>query len=282
MTYTANAEQYELWNGDSGRRWAQQAAHRDQVLAPVADALFEAAGIGNGESVLDIGCGCGVTTLRAARAAGPAGFALGIDLSRQMLSVARRRAGDQAVPNVRFEQADAQVHALPVAAYDIAISRFGTMFFADPSAAFANIARASRNRARLCLVTWQPLAANDWLTISSGALMRYATAPEQAPGPGMFAQSDPATLADTLTAAGYHSVRSVPVSISLILGADAADAASYLTASGQGRILLDTVADDDRPAAIEALRSALEKHAGTDGVRLGAAVLVTTATLTRY
>jgi len=281
MTDTANAEQYELWNGDAGRRWAEQAARRDQVLAPVADALFEFAEIGDGDSVLDVACGCGATTLRAARDAGPTGSALGIDISQPMLSVARSRASEQAVPNVRFEQADAQVHALDAAAYDIAISRFGTMFFADPRAAFANIARASRGRARLCLVTWQPSAANDWLTIPGAALLRYATAPEQAPGPGMFAQSDPRALADTLTSAGYDGIRSIPVTVSLTVGADAADAASYLTASGPSRILLDTVAEGDRPAAMEMLESALGEHAGAAGVRLDAAIWVTSATLKR-
>src|SRR5215472_11489801 len=80
MTDTANAEQYELWNGDAGRRWAEQAARRDQVLAPVADALFEFAEIRDGDSVLDVACGCGATTLRAARDAGPTGSALGIDI----------------------------------------------------------------------------------------------------------------------------------------------------------------------------------------------------------
>jgi ubiquinone/menaquinone biosynthesis C-methylase UbiE len=281
MTHTANVEQYELWNGDAGRRWAQQAARRDHVLAPVASALFEAARIRDGESVLDIACGCGATTLRAARDAGPTGSALGIDISQPMLGVARGRAGEQGVPNVSFEQADAQVHALDAAAYDIAISRFGTMFFADPRAAFANIARASRDRARLCLVTWQPLAANDWLTIPGAALLRYATAPEQAPGPGMFAQSDPIAVCDTLASAGYDAIRSIPVTVSLTVGADAADAASYLTASGPGRILLDTMPENERLAAMETLESALGQHAGADGVRLDAAIWVTTAFLMR-
>jgi len=278
MTDTPNAEQYEAWNGDAGQRWARDAARRDKVLAPVADVLFAAAGIRRGEAVLDVGCGCGATTLRAAREAGSAGSALGIDISEPMLAVARRRAGEQAVANVRFEHADAQVQALPTAAHDIVISRFGTMFFADPPAAFANIAGATRSGARLCLVTWQPLAANDWLTVPAAALLRYATPPEQATGPGMFAQSDPAALADTLAAGGYEDIKSAPITVALTVGTDAAEATGYLTASGPGRILLDTIADDDRPAAIEALRSALAEHGSPGGIRLGAAVWITTAT----
>jgi ubiquinone/menaquinone biosynthesis C-methylase UbiE len=278
MTDTPNAEQFEAWNGEAGERWAREAARRDKVLAPVADALFAAARIGQGDAVLDIGCGCGATTISAAREAGSAGSALGIDISEPMLAVARRRAREQAAANVRFEHADAQVHVLPTAAHDIAISRFGTMFFADPPAAFANIARATRSAARLCLVTWQPLAANDWLTVPAAALLRYAAPPEQATGPGMFAQADPAGLASTLAAGGYESIQCDPVAVDLTVGTDAAEAAGYLTASGPGRILLETIADNDRQAAIDALRSALAEHASPDGVRLGAAVWITTAT----
>jgi SAM-dependent methyltransferase len=277
MTRVVNGEQYEWWNGDAGHRWAQDAQRRDQRTAPVADALFAAARIRGGETVLDIGCGCGATTLRAARDAGPGGSALGIDLSEPMLVVARRRASEQHIANVRFTRADAQIHAQPTA-HDIAISRFGTMFFSDPSAAFANIARSMRSGSRLCLVTWQPLAVNDWLTIPGGALLPYATAPEPTTGPGMFAQSEPSVIAGTLAAAGYERIRSDPLTVDLSFGADAAEAAGHLIASGPARVLLDTVADCDRQAAIDALTSALAEHQGPDGVRLAAAIWITTAT----
>jgi ubiquinone/menaquinone biosynthesis C-methylase UbiE len=150
VTSIANADQCAAWNGDSGRRWAEDPDQRDKVLAPVAEALFTAAGLAPGDAVLDIGCGCGATTLAAARAAGPAGSAFGIDLSEPMLDVARRRARDQAVTNAQFEQADAQTHALPASAFDVTISRFGTMFLADQVAAFTNIAAALRTGGRLC------------------------------------------------------------------------------------------------------------------------------------
>ena len=276
----SNAEMAKAWDGGEGSYWASHAGHFDRAVAAYHDQFLDAAAIGPGEQVLDIGCGTGQTTRDAARRASSGGV-LGVDLSAEMIALARRLAAAEGLGNARFEQADAQVHALDAAAYDIAISRFGTMFFADPRAAFANIARASRGRARLCLVTWQPSAANDWLTIPGAALLRYATAPEQAPGPGMFAQSDPRALANTLTSAGYDGIRSIPVTVSLTVGADAADAASYLTASGPSRILLDTVAEGDRPAAMEMLESALGEHAGAAGVRLDAAIWVTSATLKR-
>lgn len=277
MTGMVNAGQYAAWNGDSGRRWATDPDRRDKVLAPVADALRAAAGITPGEAVLDVGCGCGATTLAAASAAAPGGSALGIDLSGPMLEVARRRARQGSVANVRFEQADAQTHALPAGAFGVAISRFGTMFFADPVAAFINVAGALRPGARLCLATWQSLAANDWLTMPRAVLLRYGTPPEVTGGPGMFAQSDPAALAATLTTAGFDAVDPAPVTVTLTLGAGPAEAAEYLTASGPGRAVLDTIAADARPAAIGAVRATLAEHTGPGGVRLGAAIWVTTA-----
>jgi len=277
MTQVANTDQYEWWNGDAGERWARDADRRDLRMAPIADALLATARIRSGDAVLDIGCGCGATTLRAANAAGHAGSAVGIDLSEPMLAVARRRARQQGVANVRFTRADAQIHELR-AAHDIAISRFGTMFFSDPAAAFANIARSTREGSRLCLATWQPLAANDWLTIPGEALLRYAAPPEPTTGPGMFSQSDPAALAATLSAAGYERIQSDPVIVNLIFGVDAAEAADTLTASGPSRALLETIAESDRSAALDALTSTLAEHQGPDGVRLAVAIWITTAT----
>lgn len=278
MTGIANAGQFADWNGDSGRRWAENSDRRDEVLAPVADALLTAASISPGDAVIDVGCGCGATTLAAAQVAGPAGTALGIDLSEPMLSVARRRARERAAATVRFEQADAQTCALPAAAFDVAISRFGTMFFTDPQAAFTNVASALTPGARLCLATWQPMAANDWLTIPGAVLLRYATPPETTGGPGMFAQSDPVALTSTLTAAGFDAVHVNPVTVTMTLGADAAEAAGYLAASGPGRAALDTIAASVQPVALNELRGALAENAGPGGVRLDAAIWITTAT----
>jgi SAM-dependent methyltransferase len=201
----------------------------------------------------------------------------GIDLSGPMLAVARRRAREHAVPNVRFVQDDAQVYALEHAAFDVAISRFGTMFFADPVAAFANIAGALRPGGRVCLATWQRLAANDWLTVPGAVLLRYAAPPEPPGGPGMFAQSDPAGIGATLSAAGFAVVGSRPVTFTMAVGASPAEAAEYLLASGPSRALLDTIPGDVRPAAIDEVQSALAGHAAPGGVQLDAAIWLTTA-----
>jgi SAM-dependent methyltransferase len=277
MNRIVNAGQFAAWNGDSGRRWADDPDRRDQVLAPVAEALFGAVGLRPGESVIDIGCGCGATTLIAAHAVGGAGSAYGIDLSDPMLDVARRRAHERHITNIRFEQGDVQALRFPTAVFDVALSRFGTMFFADQVAAFTNVARALRPGGRMCLTTWQPMVANEWLTVPGAVLLRYGSLPTANEGPGMFAQSDPDELIRVLTAAGFDAAQPRPVAISLHLGADAAGAVAYLAGSGPGQTILKTIPPDLRPTAISAVQATLEERLGPHGVELGAAVWVTEA-----
>jgi ubiquinone/menaquinone biosynthesis C-methylase UbiE len=265
----ANQAQQDAWNGVSGHRWVADADRRDAVLAPVAEALLVAARLTTGEEVLDVGCGCGITTLAAAEALAP-GTATGLDLSGPMLDLARQRALDDPVT---FLQADAQTHRFEPHTYDVIISRFGTMFFDDPIAAFANLATATRPTGRLCLATWQPLANNDWLRIPGAALLRYGSLPDtDGTEPGMFAQSDPATVTQVLAAAGWHDVIVDPVTVRLRLGGDAADATDYLADTGIARAVLDTIATAERDEAIAAVTDALEAHADAEGVRLDAGI----------
>jgi SAM-dependent methyltransferase len=277
MTAIDNVEQYEAWNGESGRRWVADADRRDQVLTPVGDTLLNRADIGLTERVLDIGCGCGATTLAAAIAAGPDGSVSGLDLSAPMLAVARERADAAGLTNIGLVQADAQGHPLPDGHFDVAISRFGTMFFADPTAAFTNIARGLRDGGRLVIATWQPLAANEWLAVPGAALLRFGSLPDAGAGPGMFAQSDPALVSTILDAAGFHRVEIEAADVVLTLGADPDEATDYLASSGIGRAALDTVPDEQRPAALAAVRDTLADRRSGAGVQLGAAILVTRA-----
>ncbi|MCU1485972.1 MAG: type 11 methyltransferase [Actinomycetia bacterium] len=264
------------WNGASGNAWVAGADQRDVALASVLDALVRAAELHAGERVLDLGCGCGATTLAAAGAVGPDGHALGIDLSDPMLEVARRRAVDTAVGNVDFVAGDLQTDDLP-AGHDIAISRFGTMFFDDPGAAFANIGRGVRPGGRLCIATWQPLAANEWLTVPTDVLLPYGSLPTGEPGaPGMFAQSSADSIRDLLEPAGFTAVDVEPVQVQVHLGT-AAEATDYLSTIGLARAVLDALEPSQRSAAVAALTEAIAERAAPDGVTLAGAILVTTA-----
>ena len=275
---TANESERDAWNGESGERWIADADGRDRVMANVADALIAAAGLRTGEAVLDIGCGCGATTLAAARAVGADGSVLGVDLSEPMLGVARDRVADAALANVTLVASDAQTHAFEPGGRDVAISRFGTMFFDDPTAAFTNIADALRPGGRLCMVTWQPLLANDWLTVPGGALLQYGSPPESvASGPGMFAQSDAEVVAGILQRAGFTEIGVRPCTVPLHLGADLDRATTHLANTGPGRAMLATIPEDQRAGALEAVRTALTDHLTDDGVHLDGGILLTTA-----
>jgi ubiquinone/menaquinone biosynthesis C-methylase UbiE len=151
----SNTEQLRAWDGGEGAYWAANADRFDRGVAAYHGRFLAAAGIGNTDHVLDIGCGTGQTTRDAARAAA-SGSALGVDLSSQMIGHARRRAAQDGIANARFEQADAQIYPFAAGAFDVAISRTGAMFFGDPAAAFGNIGRALRPAGRLTLLTWQP------------------------------------------------------------------------------------------------------------------------------
>src|SRR6516225_10366923 len=165
----ANAAQAAEWDGPAGAHRTKYAAVFDAETRPHNERLRAAAGVSPRDRVLDVGCGTGQTTRDAARAA-TAGSALGVDLSAQMLEHARILSREEGLANVSFLQADAQVYQFPVASFDVAISRFGTMFFADPVAAFGNVGHALRPGGRVALMVWQARDRNEWNTAIREAL----------------------------------------------------------------------------------------------------------------
>ncbi len=250
----------------------------DRMLAPVGDTLLAAAALETGEHVLDIGCGAGATALLAAEAVGSHGSVHAVDVTPEMLDIARARASSAGLDGVTFVEADAQTDELPGPA-DVAISRFGTMFFDDPVAAFTNLRRALAPGGRLCIATWQPLETNAWLVIPGAALLHWIELPAtDGPGPGMFSQSDPTVVESTLSDAGYRDITVQPVKLALTLGHDPDAALARLLDTGVGRAAIAAVPDGARPEALDAVRAALADHSGPGGVQVGAAILLSTAT----
>ncbi|RUM23255.1 class I SAM-dependent methyltransferase [Rhizobium vallis] len=245
----------------------------DAELARHNRHLRVAANVGRVDRVLDIGCGAGQTTREAARAA-TEGDAVGVDTSAEMLEIARRRSAAEGLRNVAFEQGDAQFHAFPTASFDLCISRFGVMFFADPAAAFANIGRAMRPGARLAWMVWQSRERNDW----SGAI-RQALAPAtpvSAGAPNPFSLGEPAIATDLLHAAGFTSVDFVDVREPVFYGSDvdaAFDALSslYLVTDA----LAQTNEPPDKPR--QRLRDLLEEHMTAEGVFFDSRAWIITA-----
>ncbi|MFU8875767.1 class I SAM-dependent methyltransferase [Micromonospora sp. SL4-19] len=280
MQPIVNVEQAKAWNGPEGWHWADHAAQWDAVSAELSEPLLTAAGINPDDRVLDLGCGNGQTTRLAARRARD-GYALGVDLSAPMLRSARAHAVGEGLTNVRFEQGDVQVHPFPPGEFDVALSRGGLTFFADPVVAFTNIAHALRPGGRLAFTCARAVDEQQWFTVFMTALVGRVprTDPRAAYEPGMFSLADPRRIDDLLTAAGFRDITMTGVDPAMTYGHDAADATELVLGTGPARALLDNVDRHAATRARDALTTALGAYENPDGVQLtGAFWLVTAVT----
>lgn len=200
-----NHDQQEFWTSNAGPTWVSHEGPLDAFLGPVLDQVLETAGISTGQHVLDIGCGTGQSTLAAARIVGPLGHVLGVDISATMIARAQERAQD--VPQVDFALTDAATHPFE-AQFDHVISRFGVMFFADPTEAFRNIATGIKPGGKITLATWGQIPRNPWFTLPAAIAKAELGAPPKsdpdAPGPFAFREIDP--VCAMLRAAGFENV----------------------------------------------------------------------------
>ena len=278
---TANADQAAAWNSGPGQFWADHAEVFDASLRSIHPVFLAAAALQPGERVLDVGCGAGQTSLDAASEVtgtdGVTGTVLGIDLSGPMLEVARRRALAERVTNVSFLHADAQVHPFEAGAFDVVLGRHSTMFFDDPPAAFANLARALRPGGRIVLLVWRSLADNEWLRSILGAVAAgrdLAPSPPGAPGP--LALADPDRVHGLLTGAGFDEPELRGIDERLHFGATAHEATTF--AAGLNAGLLADLDEPSRNGALEALAAVMHEHAGPGGVTFGSGCWLVTAT----
>jgi SAM-dependent methyltransferase len=219
--------------------------------------LRAAYGISPGDAVVDIGCGTGLTTREAGRAAAP-GRVVGVDVSERMVERARQMTAAERLDNVRYELADAQVHPFEQAGFDVAISRFGTMFFSDPAAAFANIAAALRPGARLVLLVWQRRENNEWARALDAAL-GDAAQPSQ-PGADPFSLGDPDATASLLEGAGFDGMRFEDVHEPVLYGHDLGAALAFIRGFQDTSAALATLSDREAARTVERLRETLAAH----------------------
>jgi SAM-dependent methyltransferase len=240
------------------------AAGYDAELRRHHEVLLRAVGVRAADHVLDVGCGAGQTTRDAARTAG-AGSALGVDVSAPAIELARELARAQGLRNVTFEQADAQVHPFPRAGFDLAISRFGTMFFADPVAAFANIGRALRPAGRLVMMVWQGGEHNEW-DVAVRRSLATAGGPVDGAGPDPFSLADPPAVREILHAAGFRDVAFTDVAEPVCFGPDVAAALAWVRGFTCTSEALKRLDPDAANRAEERLRRVLAAHLSDDGV----------------
>lgn len=276
-----NAEQIRYWNEVAGPRWVSEQPRLDAMIDALGTAAIDRAAPAPGEHVLDVGCGCGATSLELARRVAPQGSVVGVDVSAPMLAIARRRAAGSP-GTIRFEEADAQTHDFAEASFDLLFSRFGVMFFADPHAAFANLQRALTPRGRLAFVCWQDLARNPWMTVPLSAIARVLPLPPPpAPdAPGPFAFADRERVAGLLAAAGFGAITFDSLEQTLWVGgrgASIAEAADFALQLGPAAAALRDAPPELRQRAATAIREAIAPHASRDGIEMPAAAWIVTA-----
>lgn len=277
----ANDEQIEYWNAEAAARWVESQELLDRQLAPITDALIEAAAIAPGIAVLDVGCGCGETSVLASQRVGSGGTTLGVDISQPMLARATERAQAEGLTWLSFEQGDAQTHAFPMAAFDLAMSRFGVMFFEDTAAAFANVRKALKPGGRLVFVCWRPLMENPWMTIPLMAVKGILELPP-APDPnepGPFALGDGARLRGFLEAAGFSDIEIKPFDTKMSVGAGAEleESVDFFFKIGPLSRLLAEADSATRDKVRDVLRTTLAPFNSDAGVAMDAATWVVSA-----
>jgi SAM-dependent methyltransferase len=249
-------------NGAAGKD-RTSATDYDAELQLHNDVLRRACRIHHHEHVLDIRCGTGQTTRDAGRMA-PAGSALGVDTSALAIERARELARAERLPNVTFDQGDAQVHPFLPGHFDLAFSRFGTMFFDDPIAAFANIGRALRPAGRLVMMVWQRHEENEWSVSIERALRGREGAAPEALDP--FSLAAPTTVERILDTAGFTNVTFTDVREPVYYGGDVTAALAWVCGFACTREVLKPLDHASAASTLERLRETLSARASDDGV----------------
>src|SRR5579859_5119285 len=214
-----NADQIAYWNGPNGQRWTDRQAEQDVLLAPVTQALIDRAAPQPGERIIDVGCGCGGVSMALASRVAPTGFVLGVDISGPMLSRARQLApkgASEGLP-VDFVLADATVYPFDPGSFDLLVSRFGVMFFAEPALSFANLHRALRPSGRIAFACWREPRENPFFMAPLQAVYKHVPKlPQQGPeDPGPFAFASEARVRRILGEAGFTAIELEPRNFAL-------------------------------------------------------------------
>jgi SAM-dependent methyltransferase len=273
---TANAAQIEHWNAVAGKTWAQFHELLDRQIEALGLAAIDALEPTKGEQVLDIGCGCGQTSLALADRVGSTGSVVGVDISAPMLEVALHRSRAYPSLAVTFRQVDAQTDDLGRGLFDAAFSRFGVMFFSDPEAAFANIRKALKPGGRLVFICWRSLAENPWMQAPLLAALPFIppVGPPDPTAPGPFSFAAPDRVRGILANAGFHSVAINPLD-ARIGGADVEQTLNLSLEIGPlGAVLREH--PELTVVVADAVRDMLAAHLTPSGVVMPAATWIVT------
>ena len=204
-----NIKQRQFWSGAGGDVWVNKQREMDIMLNPLGDRVIERLDLKSDAKIIDIGCGCGATTLEIAKKI-TQGEILGVDISEPMLDKATETAKEMSLSNISFEVKDVQVDVMPLNYFDIAFSRFGVMFFEDPFEAFKNIHSSLKEDGLLSFVCWQNASLNPWQSLSIQVIKEFLDLPAPAPkSPGPFAFEDKTYLEEILRESGFKGLETL-------------------------------------------------------------------------
>jgi SAM-dependent methyltransferase len=275
-----NTEQHTFWNEVGGPKWVRYQEMLDRQLDAIGRLVMDAAVVARGETVLDVGCGCGSTSLELAQRVTSHGSVMGVDISKPMLQLARERAAKGQVSNVTFTHADAQTYKFRPE-FDLIYSRFGVMFFEDPPAAFANLHQAMKSGGRMAFACWQAIHRNPWLGVPLMAAMKHVTIdlPATPDAPGPFAFADSARVERILGEGGFRNVRieGHDVSIALGGGTNLDDAAKLVMDLGPLARVMADASPEDRRLVEQEVREAISGSMTPEGVKMPGAIWIVTA-----
>jgi len=278
--HEANAAQRRYWNTIAGPRWVAATGFRERRNRESTELLLARLGIAGGESVLEIGCGTGALTVPLAAAVGERGRVVAVDISEPMLKVARQRVGERGLQNVTLLLGDAQVFEFESAAFDLATSRMGVMFFADPAAAFRNIDRVLKPGGRLVFACWGPLAEHRHWLISYDIALRHLgpPAPQPAHEPSALAFADPDYIRGVLAAAGFAEITVERAHPTIIGGSPEEEARQALMMGPTARLIEGKKpAEATRQTIAREIEAAFAGEAISGPIRLPATVFLVAA-----
>lgn len=278
-----NADQMAYWNGPGGRHWTDRQQLQDVVLAPVSKILIDRATVKAGEAIIDVGCGCGATSFDLLKQVGATGRVTGIDISEPMLGRARELAPANAP--VEFVLADATVYPFGPETADMLFSRFGVMFFAQPTDSFANMRKALRPGGRLAFACWRTPRDNPWMMLGLQEAYKFVPKlPEVKPDdPGPFSFASEERVRGILGDAGFSDIKMerADLSLDIATGRGLEAAIETVLAIGPASRALDNQPPDRIEAATQAIRTMLAAHQKGDTVPLGGSIWIVTAANSR-
>jgi SAM-dependent methyltransferase len=258
-------EQAKLWNGSAGCAWVEAQTLLDRILQPFEDLLVAAVCASGARRVLDVGCGTGSTTRGIARLLDANRACVGVDISEQMIATARMLAEQEGVP-AKFICADAQTHAFERASFDMIMSRFGVMFFADPVRAFANLRDAASKDATLCFIAWRSPAENRFMTTAERAAAHLLPnlPARRADAPGQFGFADARRVQSILAESGWTDIDIQPIDIECTL--PESELSRYGARLGPVGVALRELDPRTRDEVVAVVRKAFEPYVRGDEV----------------